>query len=572
MQFLKGFRYIFLLEIIFHIHPCLSQVESFVISGSKAYPGQEDLLDKYLTSGGTPEDKISNIILDAKMDADSGKVLEALKKIQIALLLEKQVPHPGREAFELNAFAAAITSRIDPRYGLVFYRKATRMIPYIQSMDPPAVFILYTDRAGVHAGLMENDSALFYYRLAMKASVHDSRTALISSYNNLGVFYHKMFQYDSAKYYFDLALKNTTPAEAGLYCAILDNLAQLDVLDKNYEPALQTFRYNDSVYLSRGVHNKYLINKVRLLEVMHTLHRDDLEGEINNLRSFVNDHRLDVRLDDVLRFYDFAGKYYFSIRKYDDSKYYHDKYIQWSDSINHAIADQLHTLTQSMLFLQEASFENEVRTRELMIEKTKLRLQSAQRIIFISIASAACILVLVFLYYKKRKQELFTRARLAETELRNKEIEAKLMEKELALKKRDLTNLVLHNTQVHDSTHRMINRLEEIAHHKENMSNEIRSMLSELHSQNLVAERALLLQANIDSVNEEFYQSLKALYPNLTKAEAELCGFLRINLSTKDISILKNVGAPSVKLSKNRLRKKLGISPEEDLYEFIKKI
>ena len=100
----------------------------------------------------------------------------------------------------------------------------------------------------------------------------------------------------------------------------------------------------------------------------------------------------------------------------------------------------------------------------------------------------------------------------------------------------------------------------------------MRALLIELQSQNQISDRSIGLQSNIDSVNAEFYDNLKTKFPDLTKSEAELCGYIRIKLSTKDISILKNVAAASVKMGKNRLRKKLGLSPEADLYQFVSEI
>ena len=100
----------------------------------------------------------------------------------------------------------------------------------------------------------------------------------------------------------------------------------------------------------------------------------------------------------------------------------------------------------------------------------------------------------------------------------------------------------------------------------------MRTLLIELQSQNQISERSVGLQANIDTVNAEFYEKLRTKYPTLTKSEEELCGFIRINLSNKDISVLKNIAASSVKMGKNRLRKKLDLGPEDDIYQFIRDI
>ncbi|HUR29870.1 MAG TPA: hypothetical protein VMZ69_00490 [Saprospiraceae bacterium] len=517
---------------------------------------------------------ICDLLVEAKANKQVGLNLEAIRQIQLALFLEKQLEKPTIETFELNSYAGGFISSIDLRYALEFYRKATKIISQIPELEAAGIFSMYTSRAGVHGLLIQKDSAVYYYRKAIEIAVNDSPTAVISSINNLGVFYHGIAMYDSAKVYFEKALQmmGSENNNVGLHCAILDNLAQLDLHSEKYWPALKTFQFNDSVYLSRNLHNKYVINKVRLMETMLKLDLPGIQEEILSLQFFINRFSIHIKPKEVLKFYRFANEFYHDSRMFELSKEYQERYIASSDSLSTATAEQLHLLTQSLLAIEEVSFSHEMKVHQLAADKAKLQLRSAQRIILISLISAVIIVILLLLYFKKRRQELMALRQMAESELKNKEMETKLMEQELILKKRDLTNLVLHNTQVYDSNHRLIERLHGITHQKENLEKDIRSLLIELQSQNQLVEKAVMLQANIDSLNEEFYQKLRAQFPELSKAETELCGFIRINLSSKDISVLKNVGAPSVKTSKNRLRKKLGIAPEEDIYEFVKLI
>jgi len=90
-----------------------------------------------------------------------------------------------------------------------------------------------------------------------------------------------------------------------------------------------------------------------------------------------------------------------------------------------------------------------------------------------------------------------------------------------------------------------------------------------LQSQSQLGDTSITMQHNITHVNAEFREKLHQTFPGLTLSEAELCGYIRINLSNKDISVLKNVEPDSIKKSKNRLKKKLGLAAEDDLYVFI---
>lgn len=96
-------------------------------------------------------------------------------------------------------------------------------------------------------------------------------------------------------------------------------------------------------------------------------------------------------------------------------------------------------------------------------------------------------------------------------------------------------------------------------------------------------ERALLevnlLDSNpfIDSVSQneessEFLTKLGRLYPELTNEELKLCTFLKLNMSTKEIADIKSITIAGVNKSRNRIRKKFGLKPEQNLYEFLNQI
>ena len=70
----------------------------------------------------------------------------------------------------------------------------------------------------------------------------------------------------------------------------------------------------------------------------------------------------------------------------------------------------------------------------------------------------------------------------------------------------------------------------------------------------------------------DFYNRLRADYPNLTPYELRLCSYLRLNLSTKDIATLNNISLDSARVARHRLRKTLGITDrEESLVQFLSK-
>ena len=74
---------------------------------------------------------------------------------------------------------------------------------------------------------------------------------------------------------------------------------------------------------------------------------------------------------------------------------------------------------------------------------------------------------------------------------------------------------------------------------------------------------------HFDSVHTNYLKNLKERYPELTPSELKLCAYLRMNLSTKEISQLMNISIRGVETSRYRLRKKLQLSNEANLVDFL---
>ncbi|MGD1945887.1 MAG: helix-turn-helix transcriptional regulator [Croceivirga sp.] len=70
-------------------------------------------------------------------------------------------------------------------------------------------------------------------------------------------------------------------------------------------------------------------------------------------------------------------------------------------------------------------------------------------------------------------------------------------------------------------------------------------------------------------MSSSFYARLNDQFEGLTKTDVRLCSFIKLNLNTKQIATLQNINPSSVKMSRNRLRKKLHLTPEADLSSFL---
>lgn len=65
---------------------------------------------------------------------------------------------------------------------------------------------------------------------------------------------------------------------------------------------------------------------------------------------------------------------------------------------------------------------------------------------------------------------------------------------------------------------------------------------------------------------------MKAKFPGLSSTDLKLCAYLRLNLSSKEIAQLLNISLKGVEISRYRVRKKLQLSTETNLYDFLMEV
>lgn len=69
-----------------------------------------------------------------------------------------------------------------------------------------------------------------------------------------------------------------------------------------------------------------------------------------------------------------------------------------------------------------------------------------------------------------------------------------------------------------------------------------------------------------------FFGMLNKLFPQLNKAEKQLLGFLHFGFSSLEISTQYDSSTAEIENSKRRLKRKLGLTKEEKLRDFVHEI
>lgn len=71
---------------------------------------------------------------------------------------------------------------------------------------------------------------------------------------------------------------------------------------------------------------------------------------------------------------------------------------------------------------------------------------------------------------------------------------------------------------------------------------------------------------------KQFMQNISEKFPFLTEHELKLCVYFRLNLSSKEVSLLENITPGSVRVYKTKIKYKIGLVKETDLNVFLNSI
>ena len=193
---------------------------------------------------------------------------------------------------------------------------------------------------------------------------------------------------------------------------------------------------------------------------------------------------------------------------------------------------------------------------------------------------------LLIQFYKKRLKEQKHRYEekqkqinyLHDLEIKNNErliIELKneKLENEINYKNKELATITMHAFK----RSRLINKIKEDINFFVNQvkDRQIRSELDKILKVIIDNDKQRLdweqFAMHFDDVHNNFLKNMKQQYPDLTATDLKLCAYLKINMSSKEISQILNISLKGVEVARYRLRKKLQLHTDVNLNEFLNK-
>jgi DNA-binding CsgD family transcriptional regulator len=172
-------------------------------------------------------------------------------------------------------------------------------------------------------------------------------------------------------------------------------------------------------------------------------------------------------------------------------------------------------------------------------------------------------------YYRRQRKVLLEKT---SRDIELKELEA---QKQIIQLRNDHLSLDIEarNRELAISTMNMIKKNETLNAIKDELGqlkdeSEIRSVIKVIDKNLNNKEDWRFFEEAFNHADKDFFKKVKEKHPELTSNDLRLCVYLRMNLSSKEISPLLNISHRSVEIKRYRLRKKISLSRDVNLNDY----
>lgn len=268
------------------------------------------------------------------------------------------------------------------------------------------------------------------------------------------------------------------------------------------------------------------------------------------------------------------------------AKYYEDKgkfnealkyYKLSSEKLEITFKNNEKKLSSS--FAEKLEIENElVSLKNETIKKQKKELYIKSVIIFALIALVLISIWGFFINKKKSKQIKSLNNKLKKLVLnlkgKNKDLNKKNSEIEnlLSLNEQSLFSRVLRVSTYNDTIKKISDDIENYTMSNPNSSSYLFKLNKKLLA--LISEEELWKDFKIqfEKIRPDFFNKLKEVAPNLSVNDLKHCTYIVSNLKSKEVAQLINVSPRSVETTRYRIKKKLGLERDDNLYDLLTKL
>ncbi len=418
---------------------------------------------------------------------------------------------------------------------------------------------------------------------------------------NLGITFYESGQIDKAENHLlaSLAIKQELEKELHEMIKVYNNLGLVAKEKKDNDKAIEY--YGIALELSRQTGDKQL-EAVALNNIgSRIMEQNNPEAIPFLMESLEISTALGLKKL-MLSSYKNLQEYYGYNQNYQLAYHYAQLFQEINDSVYNEESHARILDLQSDYELLMKEKENELLRQAAEIHEQEKQLSMKREnilrlrvffLIILMIAIAILAISFIILYNLKQKtlkqgRELFSKEselaalKLENIEKQNNHLEdmlfaeeeiRKLQQSSIDQKNHELTAsaiLIASKNEVLEKLRKMAIRINET--NMGSTTQNINEMIGEIDKQSDIEKQWEQFKKHFESIHRSFFSDLRGRYSDLTNSDLQLCAYIRLNLSTKEISRLMNITPGSVNTHRYRLRKKTGIEDSTSIDEFIHSI
>lgn len=409
--------------------------------------------------------------------------------------------------------------------------------------DLRSITIIKNNMGGVYLRLGKQDMALKYFteglenaKKLIEAGDTILTTRLHTYYNNIGLIYNTDKDKKAlAGTYLEKAVETVPPSDYLNLGQYYNNLAQYyyetGKKDKAFECAEKSMEYRKLDKSGYGV--------ARTNYTLASLYYQ--EGDFGKAKAYLAEAQATgEKLNSLLilsSVYELFVNIYEAENDYKTANVYLKK--GWEVK-NQLVNDTI--LTHTATLKLEYDFARQTVLHQAEVEQAKLKLKLTWYI------AGLMLVVLALLFFLVRSRH------------RQVKLEKANLELDLETRNKELTTNVMYLMRNTDMVRTVIEQLVKLKPRlKAENSDVIKDIIIDLESL-LKDDLWNEFETHFNGVHVDFYKKLKIVCPDLTPTELKMCAFLRLNMSSKEISSISGIAVKSVEVMRGRIRKKLNIS------------
>jgi len=427
--------------------------------------------------------------------------------------------------------------------------------------------------AVIYSWLEDENKSLEHYLKALEIFELLKNTYFIgNTLNNIGAMYTQIGKHDSAHFYLNKAL--IIEKEITNYYGLTNtyfNQGRLALSEGRTMAALELFDKSESSADSLGGY--FSGSRSNIFEGVYEYKGDsyvqlnDFKKALNYYHQALSSASVSSNLETMTMVSRKLADLFHQQGNKDSAYFYYKNFTALNDSLLRIKNSQ--KITELTL---QYEFDKEWKQQKLESELIEAKNYRKELIYLLIIISAiASLMIIAFLFFlqnnRMRRKNLEQKMMVIEKQKLSKELDFKNIE--LDFKNKELTTNVMYLLKKNEFISVISDKLKNTHQgQKENNETVINNVISEL-DKSITQDTWTEFEVRFQEVHVDFYNSLSRQFPGLTPNELRLCAFLRLNMTSKEISAITYQSAESLKAARYRLRKKLGLDRDENLIAYL---